>query len=118
MESLSSGTDTGALNSAIQWVADLLTGPLATSICVLSVAALGGLLLSGRVPLRRSLAVVIGCFIILSASGIASAFIAYRQEVVSPLVIVQQPVASGPEPARRPPAPTPFDPYGFTSPGK
>lgn len=60
-----------SLASAANWIAGVLAGPLATSLCIIAVAALGMLMLTGRLPIRRGIAVVLGCFLIFGASSIA-----------------------------------------------
>ncbi|NWE54557.1 TrbC/VirB2 family protein, partial [Brevundimonas sp. P7753] len=50
-----------------QWVQELLLGPVATSIAVIAVAAIGLLMLSGRMNIRRSATVLVGCFILFGA---------------------------------------------------
>ncbi|MNR33601.1 TrbC/VIRB2 family protein [compost metagenome] len=54
-----------------QWVQELLLGPVATSIAVIAVAAIGLLMLSGRMNIRRAATVLIGCFILFGAASIA-----------------------------------------------
>jgi type IV secretory pathway VirB2 component (pilin) len=66
--------ETNALSVAAQWIADVLTGPVATSLAVISIAALGYLMLSGRLDLRRGLRIVLGCFILFGAPAIALGF--------------------------------------------
>jgi type IV secretory pathway VirB2 component (pilin) len=63
--------EANALAVAAQWIADVLTGPVATSLAVISIAALGYLMLSGRLEIRRGLRIVLGCFILFSAPTIA-----------------------------------------------
>lgn len=58
---------------AVNWVQDAALGTTATMIAVIAVAAIGLLLLSGRLELRRGLTVVLGCFILFGAAGIAAA---------------------------------------------
>lgn len=61
------------ITAMLVWIVDLLTGRSAQVIAVLSVASVGFLLLSGRVPFRRSARVVFGCFLVFSAATIANA---------------------------------------------
>lgn len=56
---------------AVQWVVDLLVGPIGTSIAVISVAWVGFSLLGGRLSVRRGAMVVLGCFILFGAPTIA-----------------------------------------------
>jgi type IV secretory pathway VirB2 component (pilin) len=58
--------------AASSWVEGALTGPVATSIAVLAIASIGLLMLGGRIDVRRSARVIIGCFIIFGASTIAA----------------------------------------------
>ena len=44
-------------------------------LCVLAVAFVGMLMLTGRLALREGLRVALGCFILLGAPAIASAFV-------------------------------------------
>lgn len=62
------------LGEAVGWMGQTLFGTLAVTLCVLAVAALGFMMLSGRMPLRRGIEVVIGSFILLGAPAIAAAF--------------------------------------------
>ena len=57
--------------TAVQWLQDLLLGPLATSLAVIAVAALGLMMLSGRINIRRGGGVILGCFILFGAANIA-----------------------------------------------
>ncbi len=52
----------------------LATGSLAVALCVIGVAVIGVLLLTGRIVWREGARVVIGCFILLGAPVIAGAF--------------------------------------------
>jgi type IV secretory pathway VirB2 component (pilin) len=61
-----------ALTVTVDWVAAVLLGQVATSLAILAVACLGFLMLWGRLPMRRGASVIVGCFILFSASGIAS----------------------------------------------
>jgi len=66
---------TNAIASAVEWVEHLLSGSIATVIAVLAVASIGFLMLQGRIDLYRAGRVVIGCFIVFSASTIAQGLI-------------------------------------------
>ena len=56
----------------VAWVQAAALGSTATVIAVIAVAAIGLLALSGRIELRRSVTVIIGCFLLFGAAGIAS----------------------------------------------
>ena len=60
------------INGALTWVQDTLLGNLATTAAVIAVAAVGFLMLTGRIEWKRGLIVVIGCFIIFGATAIVA----------------------------------------------
>lgn len=55
---------TSVILAPVEWIRTLLHGEVATAAAVVAIAALGLLMLSGRIPVRRALAAVLGCFII------------------------------------------------------
>lgn len=57
---------------AVTWVEGTLLGTVAASISVIAVAAIGLMMLSGRVRVRPGLAVILGSFILFGASTIAA----------------------------------------------
>jgi type IV secretion system protein VirB2 len=61
-----------ALVAALDWVQGTLLGNLATTAAVIAVAAVGFLMLTGRMDWRRGLTVVFGCFIIFGAAAIVA----------------------------------------------
>lgn len=67
------------LGEAAGWIGQTLFGTLAVTFCVLAVAIVGFTMLSGRMPVRRAVEVVIGSFILLGAPAIAAAFTALMQ---------------------------------------
>ena len=68
------GTPEGAspLVGALSWVQDTLLGNFATAAAVIAVAAVGFLMLTGRLDWRRGLTVVVGCFVIFGAAAIVA----------------------------------------------
>lgn len=60
------------LIAALDWVQGTLLGNLATTAAVIAVAAVGFLMLTGRLDWRRGLTVVIGCFIVFGAVSIVA----------------------------------------------
>lgn len=58
--------------AALDWVQGTLLGNLATTAAVIAVAAVGFLMLTGRIDWRRGLTVVVGCFIIFGAVAIVA----------------------------------------------
>ena len=59
------------LGAAGGWMEGVLGGTLATTLCVIAIAILGLLLLAGRLRVRRSAEVVLGCFLLLGAGLLA-----------------------------------------------
>lgn len=102
---------TSRLAAAMDWITGALLGPLAVSLCVIAVASLGLAMLTGRLPLRRGLEVVLGCFVLLGAPVIASAFIGGAQREAVPL----PPPPAPAEPARAELPPADYDPYAGAS---
>ncbi|MEE4538466.1 MAG: TrbC/VirB2 family protein [Erythrobacter sp.] len=66
----------GPLTNAVNWMQGVLLGPIATSLAVMAVAAVGFMMLTGRMNWRFGATVIVGVFIIFGApiivSGIAS----------------------------------------------
>lgn len=60
------------LIAALDWVQGTLLGNLATTAAVIAVAAVGFMMLTGRMDWRRGLTVVVGCFIIFGAAAIVA----------------------------------------------
>jgi type IV secretion system protein VirB2 len=56
----------------MNWIQGTLLGNLATTAAVIAVAAVGFLMLTGRIDWRRGLTVVIGCFIVFGAVSIVA----------------------------------------------
>ena len=106
--------DDSAILPAADWVRSLLLGSVATSVAVIAVAVIGLLLLSGRIPVRRGLTAIVGCFVLFSAGTIADGLLSTVRSTPSstiPLAPVPPPVA-----ALRPPVDrTPYDPYAGAS---
>ncbi len=65
-----------AFLGAVHWIEQILLGSIATSVAILAIAVLGLLMLSGRLPFKRGATVVVGCFILFSASTVASGLLA------------------------------------------
>jgi len=62
------------LGDAADWITGTMLGSVAVTLCVLAVAFVGFALVSGRMEIRGSIRVVLGCFTLLGAQTIASAF--------------------------------------------
>ncbi len=58
--------------AALNWVQGTLLGNVATSAAVIAIAAVGFLMLTGRIEWRRGLVVIVGAFIIFGAASIVA----------------------------------------------
>lgn len=62
----------GALVSAVQWLQGTLLGTVATVVAVIAVAAVGLMMLTGRINWRYGATVILGCFIVFGAASIVA----------------------------------------------
>ena len=101
------------LESGARWAEMTLLGSVATAVAVIAVAAVGLLMLTGRVDLRRGASVVVGCFVIFGASTIVAGLQAAVRDTssMSAPVIIAAPAL----PAPRPDIPASSDPYAGAS---
>ncbi|HYU96191.1 MAG TPA: TrbC/VirB2 family protein [Sphingomicrobium sp.] len=103
-----------ALTAALAWLQGTLLGTVATTVAIVAVAAVGFLMLTGRIDVRRAAQVVLGCFIIFGASTIAGGIIGALQGGDGEPATAR---AAPPPPALPPPAAlqqasqSPYDPY-------
>jgi type IV secretory pathway VirB2 component (pilin) len=58
--------------AAASWIEALLLGSVGTTIAIVAVAAIGFMTLSGRLPIRRGLTVLAGCFVLFGATTVAA----------------------------------------------
>lgn len=108
---LADSPPTSAIGSATSWVSDLLFGPLATAIAVIAIAWIGFAMLSGRVDIRRGLSVLLGCFLLFGAKGIADGLrSALLGEGDAPIAVAPPP-PNYIKPPPRTDATNVFDPY-------
>ncbi|MCW2404406.1 type IV secretory pathway VirB2 component (pilin) [Sphingobium sp. B1D7B] len=116
--SLSDPADDSVLLAAVNWVEGTLLGTLATTVAIIAVAALGFMMLAGRVDYRRGATVILGCFILFGASTIAAG-IQSLQAIATGSDLAAEPEVVQSEP---PPAPIvvpsqlpAYDPYAGAS---
>lgn len=102
--SLTDAPDASVLVAAIGWVQGTLLGTLATVIAIVAVAAIGLMMLGGRIDIRRSATTLVGCFILFGAASIASG-IRDAASLVSD--DIRPPLREAPQP---PPLPSPIEP--------
>jgi type IV secretion system protein VirB2 len=62
----------GAIVGAVHWIQGTLLGTVATVTAVVAVAAVGFLMLTGRLNWRYGATVILGCFILFGATSIVA----------------------------------------------
>ena len=62
----------GPITNAVVWMQSILLGPIATSLAVMAVAAVGFMMLTGRMNWRFGATVIIGVFILFGATTIVA----------------------------------------------
>lgn len=103
-----------ALVAGVEWLEATALGNAATSVAVIAVAAIGLLMLAGRLELRRGLTVVAGCFILFGAGGIAAGLTGLASNERRSMTIAEP--ASQPSQSRpATPLPSVYDPYAGAS---
>ena len=63
-------TGSGPIVAALTWMQGTLLGTVATAVAVMAVAAVGFMMLTGRMNWRFGATVIIGCFILFGAASI------------------------------------------------
>lgn len=62
----------GVLINAVNWMQGTLLGTVATTVAVIAVAAVGFMMLTGRINWRYGAVVILGCFVLFGASSIVA----------------------------------------------
>ncbi len=62
----------GPIVAALAWMQGTLLGNVATAVAVMAVAAVGFMMLTGRMNWRFGATVIVGCFILFGAGTIVS----------------------------------------------
>ncbi|MEO1135901.1 MAG: TrbC/VirB2 family protein [Pseudomonadota bacterium] len=62
----------GPIVAALDWLQGSLLGNVATTAAVIAVAAVGFMMLTGRMNWRYGITVVVGCFILFGATSIVA----------------------------------------------
>ncbi|MEB3414461.1 TrbC/VirB2 family protein [Alteriqipengyuania sp. WL0013] len=62
----------GPIVSALSWLQGTLLGSVATAVAVMAVAAVGFMMLTGRMNWRFGATVIIGCFILFGSVSIVA----------------------------------------------
>ena len=97
-----------------RWIEGVMLGEIALGVCIIAVAFIGALMLTGRLPLREGARVVLGCFVLLGAPVIAAGFVG-GAEWVAELSPLPPPIIVQPEETRPDLPPSDFDPYAGAS---
>lgn len=109
-----SATQDSTIESSVGWVAELMTGSIAVTLCILAVAFVGFAMLRGTLPIKRGMFVALGAFVLLAAPVVATGFTSLwqSQSVVSyaPETFVSEDL--GP---REDLPPSDYDPYAGVS---
>ena len=70
--SYSDPAGSGVIVSAVNWLQGTMLGTIATVAAVIAVAAVGFMMLTGRINWRYGVTVIFGCFILFGASSIVA----------------------------------------------
>jgi type IV secretory pathway VirB2 component (pilin) len=62
----------GVILNAVNWLQGTLLGTVATVVAVIAIAAVGFMMLTGRINWRHGAVVVLGCFILFGAASIVA----------------------------------------------
>jgi type IV secretion system protein VirB2 len=62
----------GPIVNALLWMQGTLLGNVATAVAVMAVAAVGFMMLTGRMNWRFGATVIVGCFILFGAASIVA----------------------------------------------
>lgn len=62
----------GVIVDAVSWLQGTLLGTVATVIAVIAVAAVGFMMLTGRMNWRHGAVVIMGCFVLFGAASIVA----------------------------------------------
>ena len=122
--SLADQTGDSSLVAAVIWVEGVLLGTVATTIATIAVAAIGLMMLQGRVKWRKGASVILGCFILFGASAIGRGIrllasdgprVAY-EPVVAPHYIITAAPQPLPRATQGSSGPADNDPYAGAAP--
>lgn len=101
------------LPAATSWATDTMLGGVAVTLCVLAVAFVGLLLMTGRLAIREAMRVALGCFVLLGAPLIAGGLRGVADETGGSGPPHELTIEAPPLPPQLPPAN--YDPYAGAS---
>jgi type IV secretory pathway VirB2 component (pilin) len=93
------------------WVMALLSGQATTVLCTIAIAVLGYSLMAGRIPIRKAILAVLGCFLLFGATHLANDL---QKLARSNIPVEPDIITVSPPPEIEPEAPLPpanYDPY-------
>jgi len=96
-----------------RWIEGVMVGEIALGVCIIAVAFIGALMLTGRLPLREGARVVVGCFVLLGASVTTAELVGSEGTVIS--APISPPLPEPTEHPRPDMPPVHFDPYAGAS---
>ncbi|MEO9131171.1 MAG: TrbC/VirB2 family protein [Sphingomonas sp.] len=111
---ISGPASSSSVVAAVTWVEHALLGTAATVTAVICVAGLGYAFLAGRVPARRAITVLIGCFILFGAPTIVAGLSALAMRDPPAAMMDREPAApqfAVTQQTYSRTAPDPFNPY-------
>jgi TrbC/VIRB2 pilin len=88
-----------------------LSGPVVTTIAIIAIASVGFATLNGRMDLRRGATVLLGCFVLFGAQGIAVGLMGFSQFRVSQIAQQAPPPPNYPSPNNGAGTANGYDPY-------
>lgn len=62
----------GVIVGAVNWLQGTLLGTMATTVAVIAIAAVGFMMLTGRLNWRHGAVVILGCFVLFGAASIVA----------------------------------------------
>ena len=111
--SLFDQADAVILTGVVDWLTGTLLGTIATGLSIVAIAAVGLMMLSGRLALREGARAILGCFVLFGAPALAMALrdLAKSDRAQAPATEVAVPSLPP-----RPPLPSSnYDPYAGAS---
>lgn len=115
MASLTEPTEPSVLVAAVQWLEQTVLGTMATTVAIIAIAALGFMMLTGRVDYRRGATVIVGCFIVFGASSIVAGIRSAVSDGGSDALASFAQTDPAPSPITIPPDLPRYDPYAGAS---
>lgn len=98
-----------------RWFEGVMLGDIALGLCVIAVAFIGALMLTGRLPVRQGGRVILGCFVLLGAPVIAAGFVDGGGSEVTYESSLQRTDYGSAAPSRTTFPPPSYDPYAAAS---